>query len=114
MFRLLKGPVSAADIAAMAIHGSALPPGPKPKAACPRCGRPVAVLKSGKCFYCGVEIPGSPPPAQSKVALPPDLLLAFAPRAASVSTGSQWIRRMIAFGATALLLAAIMGPCMKA
>jgi len=74
----------------------------------------VAVLRSGKCFYCGAEIPGSPGAAEEKGALPPELLLALEPHAARVSRGSKWIRRTIAFGATAVLVAAIMGSCMRA
>jgi len=97
----------------MGIHGIAQPPRPEPKATCPRCRRPVAVLKTGKCSYCQAEIPGSAVQTQVKAALPPELLLAFEPRAVTVSTRSKWIRRAIALGVAALLVAGVMALCMK-
>ena len=97
----------------MGIHGIAKPKRPEPKAKCPQCGRPVVVLKSGKCSYCQAAIDGAPRPAEAHVTLPPELLLALQPRAATISSGSRWTRRVIAVGATALLMAVFMGTCMK-
>ncbi len=71
------------------------------------------MLKSGKCLYCGAPIPGALHVVEPGPGLPPDILLSLQPRAAEVSSRTRWIRRMIAFGVASLLVAAIMGPCMK-
>ncbi len=112
--RALKGSSGAADIRAMAIHRVAPAPRPAPKATCPTCHRPVAVLKRGKCLYCGTEIPGLASGARSEHTRPPDLLIAFPPRAASVPDRSRWVRGLIALGVSVMLVAAMMGACMKA
>src|SRR5206468_9322321 len=54
----LKARPRSADTVPMGIKGITPPPGPTPKALCPSCHRPVALLKAGKCVYCGAIIPG--------------------------------------------------------
>jgi hypothetical protein len=85
---------------------------PAPKASCRRCGRPVAVLKSGRCSYCGVVLdPSRPVPA---VPEHPEALIALDPTArATTSSGSVWLRRLIALGGVSLLTALFARACMK-
>jgi hypothetical protein len=71
------------------------------------------VLKSGKCLYCGAPIPGALHVVETQGGLPPELQLALQAGAEKSAGGSRWIRRMIAFGVAAILVAAIMGPCMN-
>jgi hypothetical protein len=97
----------------MAIHSISRPPAPEPKATCPTCHRPVALLKSGKCIYCGAPLPGALHLVEPWRGLPPDVLLSLQPRTAEVSIRTRWIRRMIAFGVSSLLVSGIVGPCMK-
>jgi hypothetical protein len=97
----------------MGTHGISLLPPPEPKATCPSCHRPVAVLKSGRCLYCSAPIPGALHVVEPGRGMPPDVLLSIQPRAAEVSSRTRWIRRMIAFGVASMLVGAIMGPCMK-
>ncbi|MGH7731058.1 MAG: hypothetical protein ACRENJ_07395 [Candidatus Eiseniibacteriota bacterium] len=42
------------------------------------------------------------------------MLIALEPREHGTSTGSVWLRRVVALGGAALLTALVMGPCMKA
>ena len=97
----------------MGISGVAPRPKPVPKATCPGCRRPVALLKSDRCVYCGATT-GSATVAAPASKLPAELLIALEPRANAVSTRSIWLRRVLALGGAGLLTALIMGPCMKA
>jgi hypothetical protein len=99
----------------MGIKGVSPPPGPAPKALCPSCHRPVALLKAGKCVYCGATIPGLAPAAAaiSKGTLPSELALPELMIAGDMENRAKWARRIIAFGGMALLIAAMMGACMK-
>jgi hypothetical protein len=96
----------------MGIHAVARMPAPEPKATCPSCHRPVAMMKSGTCVYCGHRISDAEVEAP-KAGLPPELMFELQPRAAKISTGTRWIRRVIALGLSSLLVAVFMGPCMK-
>ena len=79
------------------------------------------MLKSGHCLYCGTETPHAAGLARevasrggpSATALPAELLFALEPKASGVSSGSMWLRRVIALGLAALLLALFVGQCMK-
>jgi hypothetical protein len=71
------------------------------------------MLKSGRCLYCAALIPGALHVVEPERGLPPDLLLSLQPRTAEVSSRTRWIRRMIAFGVATMLVAAVMGPCMR-
>jgi hypothetical protein len=97
----------------MGIQGISRQPANEPKASCPSCRRPVAVLKTGRCSYCGAPLPGALHVVGSTPGLPPELLLSLQPRTPQVSKRTRWIRRLIGLGVASLLVAAIMGPCMK-
>jgi hypothetical protein len=99
----------------MGIKGITPPPGPAPKALCPSCHRPVALLKAGKCVYCGATIPGLVPalPTGPKGSLPTEIPLPELMVADDMQNRAKWARRIIAFGGMALLIAAMMGACMK-
>ena len=97
----------------MGIQRIAPQPEKEPRAICPSCRRPVVVLKTGKCSYCGAPLPGAVPVVASARGLPPEVLVSLEPRTAVVSSRSKWIRRMLAVGVTFLLVAAVMGSCMK-
>ena len=84
-----------------------------PKATCPGCRRPVALLKSARCVYCGTALGGPSVPAGPASKLPAEALIALEPRARSDSTGSLWLRRVLALGVAGLLTALVMGPCMR-
>jgi hypothetical protein len=85
-----------------------------PKATCPGCKRPVALLKSARCVYCGTALGGqgaAPAPASK---LPAEVLIALEPRQRDTARGSVWFRRILALAGAGLLTALVMGPCMKA
>lgn len=110
---MLKRPAGAADIRAVGIRGVTSSPRPAPKATCPRCGRPVALLRSARCVYCGAETGTPEAVAASGPRLPPEALIALEPRAHEVSSRSVWLRRVIALGGAGLVVALVMGPCMR-
>lgn len=85
-----------------------------PKATCPGCKRPVALLKSGRCVYCGADLGGPAQALAPASKLPAELLIALEPRPKAASSGSIWFRRILALGGAVLLTALVMGPCMKA
>ncbi len=87
---------------------------PVAKATCPGCRRPVALLKSDRCVYCGTAVGGPSTPALRATKLPAELLIALEPRASAITSRSMWLRRFIALGGAGLLIALIMGPCMRA
>lgn len=97
----------------MGIHAVARPQAPEPKATCPSCQRPIVVLKSGKCLYCGNPIPGAIHAVEAKPGVPPELMFALQPREAQVSNSSKWIRRFIAAGVASILIAFFVRACMK-
>lgn len=99
----------------MGIHAVSRQPSPtpEPKATCPSCHRPIAVLKSGKCLYCGNAIRGALHVVEGKAGLPVELQFALQPREGKLSNRAKWIRRIIALGVSSLIVALIMGPCMK-
>ena len=103
----------------MGIRGVAGQPKPVPRATCPGCGRPVALLKSEQCLYCGaptVAVPGLAPSRATespRAKLPVELLIALEPRKRTVSSRSIWLRRVLALGAAGLLTVLFMGPCMR-
>jgi len=111
----LKPRAGSADTVPMGIKGITPPPGPTPKALCPSCHRPVALLKAGKCVYCGAISPGLVPalPATPKGTLPTEIPLPELMVADDMQNRAKWARRIIAFGGMALLIAAMMGACMK-
>lgn len=85
-----------------------------PKATCPGCKRPAALLKSGRCVYCGADLGTQAQTLAPASKLPAELLIALEPRPKTVSSGSVWFRRIIALGGAGLITALVMGPCMKA
>ena len=96
----------------MGIRGVPASIKPAPKATCPRCGRPVVVLKSGRCSYCGAVLDASRPAVE--VPAHPEALIALDPHAASGSSPRVvWLRRMIALGGASLLTALFARACMK-
>jgi hypothetical protein len=97
----------------MGISGVAPRPKPVPKATCPGCQRPVALLKSDRCLYCGASTGGAAVAAAPTSKLPAELLIALEPRASTVTTRTIWLRRVFALGGAGLLTALVMGPCMR-
>jgi hypothetical protein len=85
---------------------------PAPKATCPRCRRPVAVLKSGRCSYCGAILDPSRPAAE--VPAHPEALIALDPQA-TVRTSPRivWLRRMAAMGAVSALVGLFARSCVS-
>jgi len=85
---------------------------PAPKATCPRCRRPVAVLRSGRCSYCGAVLDPSRPAAE--IPSHPEALIALDPRAVSErSPRMVWIRRLMALGAASALAGLFARACMR-
>jgi len=97
----------------MGIHAVAKAPRPEPKATCPSCHRPVAMMKSGKCLYCGQPLPGALQVVETRPGLPPELMFALQPRTSQITPRTKWIRRAIAMGISSLLVGLFMGPCMN-
>lgn len=97
----------------MGISGVSAARKPVPKAVCPGCGRPVVMLKSDRCLYCGVETGTAAAPAATASRIPAQALIALEPRARENGTGSRWMRRAVALGIAGLLLALFVGQCMK-
>lgn len=96
----------------MGIQGVAASIKPAPKATCPRCRRPVAVLKSGRCSYCGAVFDAARPAAE--VPAHPEVLIALDPQAAGRSSPrAVWLRRLIALGAAFTLTALFARACMR-
>jgi hypothetical protein len=71
------------------------------------------VLRSGRCVYCGAETGPAGTVAAGGSKLPPEALIALEPRAHEVSSRSVWLRRVIALGGAGLIVALVMGPCMR-
>lgn len=86
---------------------------PAPKAACPRCRRPVAVIKAGRCSYCGAVLDLVLATRTPAPTLPPEALIALEPRGSAASSRTAWIRRMVALGAAVTLVALFTGTCMR-
>ncbi len=108
----------------MGIRGFGPRPRPAPKATCAGCGRPVALLRSERCVYCGAATGDRVAPPVAAVAggaatpvpvskLPPELLIALEPRPSPVTTRGMWLRRILALGGAGILTALVMGPCMR-
>jgi hypothetical protein len=97
----------------MGIRAVPQQPSPEPKATCHSCHRPISVLKSGKCVYCGEPIPGALRVVEARPSLPSEFFFSTQPRADKLSIRAKWMRRAVAMGVSSLLVAAIMGPCMK-
>jgi hypothetical protein len=79
---------------------------------CPTCRRPVAVLRSGLCSYCGAVVGPVDRSAARASSIPPEVLIALEPR--THDSGSKWLRRTVALGAAGVLLAVFIKACMKA
>lgn len=94
----------------MGIQGVAARIKPAPKASCSRCGRPVVVLKSGRCSYCGAVLdPSRPAPG---VPEHPEALIALDPRATDRTPPRiVWLRRMAALGAASALIGLFARSC---
>jgi hypothetical protein len=97
----------------MGISGVSPAPKPVPKAICPGCRRPIVLLKSDRCLYCGAATGKPAPPAAPASRLPADALIALEPRQREAGTGSKWLRRVIALGFAGLLTAIVVLLCMK-
>ena len=83
----------------MGIQSIPKPKGPEPKARCPRCKRPVAMMARGACVYCGVTLGtgGDPASAGAGPAMPPELIIAFDPSLrAKRGGGDKWLIRVLA------------------
>lgn len=98
----------------MGISGVSKGHKPVPKATCPGCKRPVVLLKSDRCLYCGAATGGPGIEATPASRLPADALIALEPRPVTVSTTSRWLRRGIAFGFAGLLTLVVVLLCMRA
>jgi hypothetical protein len=97
----------------MGISGVSPAPKPVPKATCPGCRRPIVLLKSDRCLYCGAAT-GQPAAAFTPASrLPAEALIALEPRPVDVSASSKWLRRGIALGFAGLLTAIVVLLCMK-
>jgi hypothetical protein len=100
----------------MGIRAVSLPPRPEPKATCPSCKRPIALLRTGKCIYCGANVPGALRlvTSETREALPvEEAMLQVQLQAAGKEKRNPWPVRIMAFGAASLLTAALIGPCMS-
>ena len=82
-----------------------------PKVTCPTCRRPVAVLRSGLCSYCGAVVGPVDRTFARASSIPPEALVALEPR--PHESGSRWLRRTVALGAAGVLLAVFVRACMK-
>ena len=92
----------------MGISGVSPAPKPVPKATCPGCRRPIVLLKSDRCLYCGAATGKPAAPATPASRLPADALIALEPRPREVDTGSKWMRRVIAIALAGLLIVIVM------
>jgi hypothetical protein len=97
----------------MGIRALAAPPRPEPKASCPSCGRPLAVIASGKCIYCGSAMPGVLAVVPPKSKIPAELLVQLEPRGEVRSTREKWLVRIVVFGISTGLVVAISIAIMK-
>jgi len=92
------------------IQGVAARIKPAPKANCRRCGRPVAVLRTGRCSYCGAVLdPSRPAPEipehpESLIALDPEAKVPTPPR-------MVWLRRFIAMGIVSAMIGLFARSC---
>jgi hypothetical protein len=96
----------------MGVRNFAAMPKPEPKESCSSCGRPLAILKTGQCVYCGTKVPGL-----TVVKSPDQLQLAKAsallePRPHE-NTKQRWLIRIAASVVGSGVLALIVRSCMK-
>lgn len=97
----------------MGISGVSPAPRPVPKATCPGCRRPIVLLKSDRCLYCGAAT-GKPAMAAAPASrLPAEALIALEPRERSLSSGSKWLRRGIALVIAGLVTAIVTALSMR-
>src|SRR5258706_1957019 len=86
-----------------------------PKALCPKCHRPIAMVRTGKCAYCGEVVPGlskaralgAPDPT------PPDFLGVDIEGMIPKGGRSRLVWQIMGFVSMALLAGGMMGTCMK-
>ncbi|HKQ58382.1 MAG TPA: hypothetical protein VJY35_10995 [Candidatus Eisenbacteria bacterium] len=99
----------------MGIRAVPTPARPDPKATCPHCHRPLSVLKAGRCLYCGTEVhvPGAAARSIAEAVMTAQVAVALEPVAKGSSTGSRWLRRLIALGVTGTLIALFVAQCMR-
>lgn len=94
-------------------------PKPQPKAVCSGCGRPMAVLKAGRCVYCGAAGAVTGAAAAGEAARPPvnlQLVQAQAmlePRLATKPGWMKWVVRSVAAAAGVFIALLFLGPCAK-
>jgi hypothetical protein len=89
---------------------------PQAKANCSKCGRPLSIMRSGTCIYCGhvndaviLAKDASPGRVRDAAALLAQLETP-APQKPKVS---KWGMRFLALGLGALLVWMFVGPCMR-
>ena len=85
---------------------------PEPKATCASCGRPLAILKTGQCVYCGAKVPGLTVvrnPAEIQLAQAVALLEPRPPE----NTNRRWLIRIGAIALGGAVLAIVIGTCMR-
>ena len=97
----------------MGISGVSQGHKPVPKATCPGCRRPIVLLKSDRCLYCGAATGGPGIDATPASRLPADAIIALEPRAVAVSATSKWLSRGIALCCAGLLTAIVVLLCLK-
>jgi len=85
---------------------------PAPRALCPSCGRPVALLRAGACLYCGAAMTPTGPALEPASKIPPQMLVLLEPRARTPDVGRRWLMRVgaILTGMSAVILL-LTGPC---
>lgn len=91
---------------------------PQPKAVCAGCGRPMAVLKAGRCVYCGAAgaATGAIAGAEARPAVNLQLVQAQAllePRVETKPRWVKWVVRSVALAAGIFVALLFLGPCTK-
>jgi len=96
----------------MGVRNLASTPKPEPKGTCSSCGRPLAILKTGQCVYCGTRVPGLSivrSPEQQQLAKASVMLT---PRPHEVGK-QRWLIRIGAIVLGGALLALVIRGCMR-
>jgi hypothetical protein len=86
---------------------------PAPKAICPGCGRPIAMLKAGQCLYCGKRVGGAVVPVSDGERMRAMAEAMLLPRRVSGGQGRKWAIRLGAVAISAFVVLGVLGSCMK-
>ena len=86
---------------------------PVPKALCPSCGRPVALLTAASCLYCGAAQASPAPAKEGASKIPAQMLVMLEPRAHDRKRGKVWLFRAGGILIGIMLVTALIGPCVR-